>query len=238
VRTIVRPDPGTARLARRALREIAPVLVAVLPLGWALGVATAASPLGGVVGWSGGPLLLSGAAHFALLSAYASGAGAVLAVVGALTIASRAVLYSAALADALAEQPRWFRLVAPYFLIDQMFVLTDGWIADGARGAELRRRYLIAGGALWITWVVAIGTGMVAGPLVPDGWRVELVLVALLVALARRALAGRAAVVALVTAAAVAVPGSLLPAGLGTIVATVAGIVAATRVAGRAEGDT
>lgn len=224
------PAPATARVGarpgtRRVLGETAPVLVALVPLGWALGVTTAASPLGGAVGWSGGPLLVSGAAHFALLSAYAGGAGALVALVTALAISLRGLIYSAALAERLRTQPAWFRALAPYVLVDQMFVLTDGWLRAGLGPRDLRRAYLTAGAALWLTWILAITAGMLAGPLLPAGWRVELVLGALLVGMLRGAVSDRTAVAAAAVAAALAVAAAPLPARSGVLVGAVAGML-------------
>jgi predicted branched-subunit amino acid permease len=215
--------PGT----RRVLGEMAPILVALVPLGWALGVTTAASPLAGPAGWAGGPLLLSGAAHFALLSVYASGAGALVALATALAISARGLIYSAALAEPLRPQPAWFRAVAPYFLVDQMFVVADGWFRAGVGPRELRRAYLTAGAALWLTWIAAITAGMLVGPVVPSEWRVELVLGALLVGMLKSALVDRAAVSASGVAAVVTAVATPLPARLGIVAGAVAGILVA-----------
>ncbi len=218
-----RGEPG----ARQVLGEMAPVLLALLPLGWALGVATAAAPIGRLAGWAGGPLLLSGAAHFALLSVYASGAGVLAAIATALAISSRGLIYSAALSGPLASQPTWFRAVAPYFLVDQMFVVTDGWYRRGVGPRALRRAFLTAGAALWVTWIAAISAGMLVGPVVPSTWRVELVLGALLAGMLRGALVDRVAVAAAGAGAAIAMAATGLPAGLGIVLGTLGGVLAA-----------
>lgn len=217
------PDPGTAAV----IAEVAPVLLALLPLGWALGVTTAATPIGPLAGWAGGPLLLSGAAHFALLSVYAGGAGMLAAMATALAISSRGLIYSAALSGPLANQPAWFRALAPYFLVDQMYVLTDEWCRRGVAPRALRRAFLTAGSALWLTWIAAISAGMLVGPIVPAGWRMELVLGALLAGMLRGALVDRAATAAAGAGAAIALAATALPAGLGIVLGTVAGVVAA-----------
>ena len=47
------------------------------------------------------------------------------AVVGtALVVNARHLMYSAALAPTFQSQPRWFRWLGPYLLIDQLFALT------------------------------------------------------------------------------------------------------------------
>ena len=45
--------------------------------------------------------------------------------VAVLVINSRHIMYSAALASAFREQPRWFRWLAPWFLVDQIFALAS-----------------------------------------------------------------------------------------------------------------
>ena len=222
------PDPGTAAV----VAEVAPVLLALLPLGWALGVTTAATPIGPLAGWAGGPLLLSGAAHFALLSVYAGGAGMLAAMATALAISSRGLIYSAALSGPLAGQPAWFRALAPYFLVNQMFVLTDEWCRRGVTPRGLRRAFLTAGAALWVTWIAAISAGMLVGPVVPATWRMELVLGALLAGMLRGALVDRAAVVAAGAGGAIALAAATLPAGLGIVIGTLGGVLAAGWSAG------
>ena len=216
-------EPG----AREVLAEVAPVVLALLPLGWALGVTTTATTIPPLAGWAGGPLLLSGAAHFALLSVYAGGAGMLAAMATALAISSRGLIYSAALAGPLADQPAWFRAVAPYFLVDQMYVLTDEWCRRGVAPRALRRAFLTAGAAIWFTWIAAISSGMLVGPVVPTTWRIELVLGALLAGMLRGALVDRATVTAAGAGAGIALAAAALPAGLGIVIGTLAGILTA-----------
>ena len=78
---------------RAGLTDAKPVALALAPIGLALGAAVSTSPLAGVSGWIAGPLLLSGAAHFAMISTMVEGRGAAAALFTALVLSSRMLLY-------------------------------------------------------------------------------------------------------------------------------------------------
>ena len=226
----VTTQEAAPRPVHRALSHTVPLAAAVVPVGWLLGVAIADSPIPGVRGWAGAPLLASGAAHFALVDTLGRGAGLVAAWVAAVVVASRCALYSAALASRFARQPRWFRWVGPYFLIDQLFVLVVSETTVDDDPTYIRRYYLTIGIAMSACWSLAIGAGIVAGPVIPSAWRMELILVALIVAMLRPTLGTPASRRAATTAVAVGVVVGGMPLGTGLLVATAVGVVAGMRV--------
>ena len=132
--------------ARRvAIREALPLLVPAVPFGFVLGVAISESPMPDAVGVLTSWVILAGAAQLALLT-LVSTASIWAAMAAALVINARHVMYSAALAPMFKSQPRWFRWVAPFILIDQVFALAMQHADD--EPAYFRRYYTVVGFAL------------------------------------------------------------------------------------------
>ncbi len=176
-------------------------------------------------------MLASGAAHFAFVESLGRGAGAVAAWSGAVVVASRCTLYSAALAPRFSHQPAWFRWVGPYFLIDQLYVMVLAEPEAEDDPDFFRRYYLAFGCVMSVGWAIAIGAGILVGPVIPAEWRLELLLTALVVTMLRSVVRSpatrRAAAAALVTGLLT----SGLPSGTGLLIATAVGIAVGLRSA-------
>lgn len=225
------PDGGTATAAR----EIVPVAVAIASFSMSVGATIASTEVDHFVGWLGGPLLVGGSSHVAAVTLLDAGAAAGAVILTALLINLRVVAYSAILARHFARQPRWFRWVAAAMLVDQTFATVSTHAEQGRDDAWLRRYYLAFSIPLWCLFIVGVGAGIVAGPIVPAslelGFSGYLLFIAMLMPAARTRPAWAAAVVAFVTAGLLA----SLPAGLGLVLGGLAGAV--TGAALSAAGD-
>jgi predicted branched-subunit amino acid permease len=225
----VAADAVAAGPVARAVRHTVGVCLALAPVGFVLGVTIRESVISGLTGWVGGPLLASGAAHFAFLAVLDRGDGALVAVTTAVAVSSRTVLYSAALSTRFRSQPRWFRWLAPYFLVDQLFAMVEEEHDRNPGATHFRLYYLTIGVMLVTTWSTVIAAGILLGPIVPADVRVELLVVVLVVAMLRPALAVSTGWIAAATAALVAAAGGWLPTGSGLLVGALVGMAAAAR---------
>jgi len=206
------------------LRQMAPAAVGVLPFATMIGVAIGESPLSNGIGFVGGLVVAGGSAHLAATSSITAGAGLLATVAVALMVNARGLIYGAALAPVLNRQPRWFRWVAAYGLVDQMYALVS---AIGHRDARyVRAFYLTALVVLWSAYMTGVGAGIVLGPIVPASVPLEMAIPIMFLALLVPSLGTRPSHVAVLVGMAVAVMGAGLPAGLGLIAGIVAGTVA------------
>jgi len=219
--------PSVLRAAGAGARHITPVVMGLVPLGIAIGVAAAASPLDDAVGWATGPILFSGASQLTAIELLGAHAGAVTVLLSVLVLNARFVLYSAALAPLLSDQPAWFRALGPYFLVDPVVAtVSDPAIrADG--GTWWRWHFLGAASTLWVTWLVAIAAGLVLGPSVDPAWGLDLAAPLCLTAILGRRLRDRVNSVAAAAGAAAALLAFVAPSGAAVLAATVAGTAAA-----------
>jgi 4-azaleucine resistance transporter AzlC len=146
-------------------RHFAPLLLGIFPFGVILGVTIVDSSVPNWAGFLSGPLIFGGAAQLVSITLLAEGAPATSALVAALVVNARHLMYSAALVPKFRDQPRWFRWVGPYFLVDQIFALVS------VRNDEPRRwrSYYLGMSALAIVmWLTAMGSGMLLGSFLPE----------------------------------------------------------------------
>lgn len=166
----VRPSSLVERIDRRAIAESVPMFLPAIPFGFVLGLAMTESAMPTGVAWLTSPLLFAGAAQLAVVTL--AGTASIWAVIVAgLVINARHVMYSAAMAPTFQRQPRWFRWVGPFVLIDQVFAVSV--LQADRPPAEFRRYYLTAGFFFYLNWQWATALGMVVGPVVPTSWRLE-----------------------------------------------------------------
>ena len=230
-----------SRVDRQAVTDAVPLLIPAVPFGFVLGLAMTESDMPLWAAWLSSPLVFAGAAQLTMVTI--AGTASLWAIISAvLVINSRHVMYSAALAPMFRAQPKWFRWVGSFMLIDQVFALA---MLRSDREPDSFRRYYVTAMLLFaMTWNVAVPLGMVIGPIIPEQWRLDFAPVIMFAGLAlfaiKRVPAGIAALVGGFV--------SLLAAGLsdrlGILVGAVCGVVAGaiaeqriTALKARAEAD-
>jgi predicted branched-subunit amino acid permease len=209
----------------RAVRDTLPVALSIAPFGLVIGAMGTRIGVPPLADMAAAATVFAGAAHFAPLTMFAAGAGALAALGTAVLINARLLLYSAALEPRFRGQPRWFRWCGPALLIDQTYLMVLGR-DDLDEPSRFRRYWLVAGGSLMTSWVAVVGLGGVLGPLLPAGSPLDAAAVVVLAGmLGPRLAALRPALIAL-TALLVAVAAAPLPGGVGLVAGIIAGIAA------------
>lgn len=148
-----------------------PLVVSAIPFALVIGLAITESGIGSLIGWTGAPLIFAGAAHLTLITLLGTGTAVVAAVSAALVINARHMMYSAALAPAFQKQPRWFRWIGPYALLDQMFAIV---ILRKDDDPDDFRTYYLTASVIFITfWNIMVALGLLIGPVVPETWQLD-----------------------------------------------------------------
>jgi predicted branched-subunit amino acid permease len=194
-----------------------------MPFALVLGVTIAESGVGDLAGWASSFLMFGGASQLTAVTLLGEGAGVVAAVLGALTVNARHVMYSAALVPQFRAQPHWFRRVGPYLLLDQVFALVS---THDAPPVNWRAYYLGAGAFAWGLWQIAVGAGVMFGPALPVDVDIAFVIPALFLALLVPGLTRRPAVMAAVVAGVVTAIFWRIPNRGGMLIGGLAGILA------------
>ncbi len=194
-----------------------------MPFALVLGVAINDSVMPTIVAWSTSPLIFAGAAQLATVSL--AGTTTWLALVATATVINlRHVMYSAAMASRFQGQPRWFRILGPWVLVDQVFALMAGRTDLDRDG--FRRLYLATGLFFFTCWNVTVVLGMVVGGAIPAAWRLDAAPAVMFAGLVVIGITRRGAAVAALTAAGVTFAALALPNNLGLLLGALVGIAA------------
>ena len=219
-----------------AVRDAAPIVLAYLPFGLALGATLAATRVSPSIAWSSSPLLFGGAAQLVAVQLLESGANLIVVVLAALVVNARMLLYGAALAPHTADWPARWRWAGAYFLADPVYALATTRFEGPSAAAHPRDRfgyYLTVAVLLWVGWMAMTGAGMLLGGVLPNWLRLDLAAPLTFLLLLLPMLKGRAAYAAAATGGIVALVTSGLPLGLGLLLGAAAGIAAGTYTGGR-----
>jgi len=214
-------SPGGITLA--ALRAAIPLFIPAIPFGLVLGVALTDSAMPTTVAWSTNLFVFAGAAQLATVSLAATATWLTL-VATAAVINLRHVMYSAALSPRFTDQPRWFRWVGPFFLIDQLFALTS--VRTTMPGPAWRRFYLSAGIFYFLSWTTVVTVGLVVGSSIPTEWRLGVAPAIMFAGLVVLGLTNRPGIVAAVVGAGACLLALDVPNNGGILVGAVSGVIA------------
>jgi predicted branched-subunit amino acid permease len=206
--------------------SVVPLLFGVVPFGLIFGVAAASSVVGGGVGYATSIIIFGGAAQLATIDLFNAGAAGPVIVATGLIINSRHLMYSAALAPAFSAFSRPWRLGLPYLLTDQAFAVSIVRYEEQSDIGYRRLFYLGAGLALWVTWQLTTGVGVIFGTAIPATWSLDFAIPLVFVALLIPTLKDRPALIAAVVAAGAAVAAASVPYHLGLMIGALCGVVA------------
>jgi len=193
--------------------------------GLVLGITIDALGRDELSGIIGAGVVYGGSAQLTTVTLLSQGSALALAVVSGVVVNLRLLLYSAAMGDRFASQPRAFRWLAPFLLIDQTFLMAEG---RRQLPAEVFRRYwLWLGGLVMVVWTSSVAAGELLSPVLPSLPHLTLVCTAMFLGLLLPRLVTRPAVVAAVAGGVTAgIVSELLPA-LGIVAGAVVGVAAA-----------
>lgn len=213
---------GARTPQRDGLRDALAVAPALLVFGATLGILIRSTSTGDGAGLLGAPLVYGGSAQLTATTLYARGAGLLVLLASAGAVNARLLLYSAALAHRFNGQPSWFRVAGPHVIIDQTYLAAQA--RPDLVGRGFRCYWLSVGLGVMAVWTLAVGVGILAGPLLPPLPHLSLVGIALFLGMLVSRSRGRPARAAALTAGVVAPIAAHLLFGAGVIVGTVAGI--------------
>jgi 4-azaleucine resistance transporter AzlC len=158
-------DDGSHHEFRTALVDIAPALVAAIPIGLlygALAVAHGMTPFGAALMSA---LVFAGGAQFAAIDLWRYPLPLLALVISTALINARHILMGASLAPKLARLPRPIRYLACAVMADENWALAE----RRAGRAPVTARYFFGMGAVfWGNWVLWSAVGAALGPVLGD----------------------------------------------------------------------
>lgn len=224
--------PPTGSLRRdftAGVRDIAPLVVALAPLGLAIGAAISTSSVPSFTGWLSGPLIFGGAAQLLTVQMLDEGAAPAAVVASALLVNSRVLVYSASIAPWFRSASLGQRLAVAAPLIDPLFLRCTARFDQGDLDQRGRlAHYAGAATLMLVAWAAIQAFAIWIGTSLPASMRLEMVAPLAFTGLLANSTKGRPMLVAAAVAGGVAVIGTGLPYQSAIPVAVVAGLVAGT----------
>jgi predicted branched-subunit amino acid permease len=206
------------------VRAMLPWLLGVAPFGLVIGVSAAQADIPILAGWLTGPAIYAGSAQLATIEMLDAGAAPLVVVATALVINVRLVLYSGTMASYWRCTPRWWRILAPYLLVEPSFAASVDRYQQSPDRQGAHAHYLGGAVVLWVVWLAAITVGVTVGAQLPAGLHLEFVIPLFLIGEVVPRLTTPSMRRAALTAVVVAVIGHAAPLQLGLVAAIVAGI--------------
>ena len=166
------PVPGLTRRQeiRSGLIDTIPLLLAVAPFGFVVGVAAVGAGVSTTLAIASSGLIFAGAAQIAAMTLLGAGAAWPTIIGTTLVINARHIMYSATLVQPLGHLSRAWRWFLSYLMVDQLFALTVTRSNDEDDHPQLQWYSAAIGVTLWVVWMSATAAGAVIGASVPASW--------------------------------------------------------------------
>src|SRR5256884_2175943 len=157
------------------VRDIAPMMLGVIPFGIVCGVGAIAAGASPVAAVAMSMIMFSGAAQIVATQLLAAGAPFAVILISCLVVSLRLLMYSAAMAPYLRPLDHRWRNLLSFVLTDQAFAGTIQRFRD-SDDLRANASYFLGGGALlWVVWQVATLAGILVGQVIPAPWQLEFV---------------------------------------------------------------
>lgn len=224
----VTDQPTTAHIAAEGARDVTPMVLGVVPFGFAVGATIGTSDLSLAQGIVSGPGIYAGSAQLSTVEMLRDGTAPLIIILSALMINARLLLYSASLAKWFAGEPLRRRLLLAFPVIDQLGLLCVERFERGDLDARSRRWYY-AGAAIWLglVWTTVQAIAIVGGTHLPDWLGLRVAAPLAMAGLLAKSVRGRRGTVAAVTAAVATVVATPLPFNSAVLAGILVGLAVA-----------
>jgi len=207
-------------------KTVAPILIGIAPFGLVFGVTAAASDVPTMAAWASSFIIFAGAAQLAVVGILGAGGAAIVAILTAIVINARHLMYSADTGRYAVDQPLHRKVAMAYLLTDQAYLVSSHRFPDPASSEGFTSFFFGGAFTLWITWQVTTTAGLLLGAAIPPSWSLEFAIPLTFMALLVLAIKNRPGLVAAAVGGTVALASVGLPYNLGLLVGALCGVAA------------
>lgn len=215
------------------VRAEIPLLIGVFPFGLIYGALALNSGLSAPAAQMMSSIVFAGSAQFVTSQLVHELTPGFIIVLTIAVINLRHVLYSASLAPYVASLPTRWKVLLSYLLTDEAYAPTILHYEKEGITPFSQWFWLGAGLSLWLTWQISTALGIFLGAAIPESWSLDFALPLTFIAMVVPVLKNRPAILAALSAGAVALLAYSLPYKLGLILAALIGIGVGTVLEGR-----
>lgn len=209
---------------RAGIRAFLPIAVGIIPFALISGIAAMSVGLSIPQAIAMSMIVFAGSAQLVAMQLLAEHTPMLLIILTTVIINLRFVMYSASLADHLAQLKQRWKLLSAYLLTDQAYALA---ISLYQRKPHMHYKpwfYLGAAISMWITWQIGAVIGMLVGQQFPASWQLDFTIPLTFIALAMPAIKNRRLAAVALCAAIMAGATAILPYKLGLLLSVLAGV--------------
>lgn len=208
------------------VRDIAPMMLGVIPFGIVFGVAAIAAGVSTLAALAMSMIMFSGAAQIIAVQLLAAGAPFAVILLSCLVVSLRLVMYSAAMAPYLRPLDHRWRALLSFLLTDQAFAATLQRFRESGDVRANASYFLGSGALLWVVWQFATLAGILAGQVIPASWQLEFVVPLCFLAVLTPLLRDRVSLLVFAVAAIAVIVLDAMPLRLSMVCAGLLGIAA------------
>lgn len=208
------------------VRAVSPILLGIAPFGVIFGAVASGSEVPILAAWASSFIIFAGASQIAIVEVLGGGGAPVVAILTAIVINARMLMYSADVGRYAAKMPLGTKMFVGYLLTDQAYLVTAQRFPSPLHATGFLPFYLGAGLTLWATWQISTTTGIVIGAAIPPAWSLEFAIPLSFLALLVLAVTDKPAMLAALVGGTVAVLALPLPYHLGLLVGATCGVAA------------
>jgi len=215
------------------VRAELPLLLGVMPFGMIYGVLALDAGLKPASAQLMSSIIFAGSAQFITAQLVQESLPGLVIVLTIGIVNLRHMLYSASLAPYLRALPLRWKVLLSYLLTDEAYVVAIVNYESEDASPTGHWFFLGAGLTLWTFWQISTASGILIGATLPESWPLDFALPITFIALIIPAIKDRPAIVASLSAGAVALLANNLPYKLGLMLAGLVGILVGTLLEGR-----
>jgi predicted branched-subunit amino acid permease len=208
------------------VRDIAPMMLGVIPFGIVCGVGAVAAGASPVAALAMSMIMFSGAAQIVATQLLVAGAPFAVILLSCLVVSLRLLMYSAAMAPYLRPLDHRWRNLLSFVLTDQAFAGTIQRFRNSDDLAANASYFLGSGALLWLIWQFATGLGIFAGQVIPSSWQLDFVVPLCFLAVLAPVLRDRVSILVFVVATVAVIALDAMPLRLSMICSGLIGIAA------------
>jgi len=210
----------------------APFLVMAVPFGMLFGVVASEAGLDIFQTVSMSVIVVAGAAQFSALQVLVDGAPFYVAVLTGLAVNLRMLMYSASLAPHFGKAPKWHRVIAAYFMVDQTYgvaILELDKKPDLPVSAKLAY-FFGAATLIFPVWYGSTLLGIFVGSTIPPQYALDFTVPIMFIAIVAPSLRSVPHLAAAFVSVAVSLALSWMPYSLWLMIAAVAAMITGAEV--------
>ncbi len=206
----------------------APFLLMAVPFGMLFGLVATEAGLDIFQTFSMSVIVVAGASQFSALQVLVDGAPFYIAVLTGLAVNMRMLMYSASLAPHFGKAPKWHRMIAAYFMIDQTYGVAILELDKNPDQPVSTKLAYFFGAACLIfpAWYGSTLAGVLVGAAIPPEYALDFVVPVMFIALVAPSLRSLPHIVAAFVSVLVSLSLSWMPFNLWLMIAAIAAMIA------------